>query len=203
MPYTSVNPYITVAELCEELKVQVPTVASAEEDKFKRAIDHASRWLDEYTNTTYYLRDYSVVPLTLDEHSAGVYGNTIFLPHAPIISIDSVELAGTELVEGTEFSISGDGAARLFRMGANWNISRPDNLLTIYGEFGYPQASPSSVPTGLPGKVTLVTRLVAAVLTGDSRKEFIGVDGSVEGLTQVEIPKTVYQILGRRAPLLC
>lgn len=64
------------------------------------------------------------------------------------------------------------------------------------------QVDSSKVPTGIPGHITLATRLVAAALSGKDRKEVAGLDGNKVDLFTNEIPKTVFQILGRQGPLL-
>jgi hypothetical protein len=46
------------------------------------------------------------------------------------------------------------------------------------------------------------SRLVAAALSGDNRKEITGIDGTPQSITDRSIPKTVFQILGPRQPVL-
>lgn len=62
--------------------------------------------------------------------------------------------------------------------------------------------SAEAVPANLPGKIKISTRLVAAVLSGRYTKDFVGMTGAKESITQSEIPKTVLQLLGRKAPIL-
>lgn len=210
MPYTPVNPYISVEELVEELKADMPAVGSEEMDKLLRAIDRASRFIDKHLGETFYFRDYTVVPLIIDQFSRGVYGSKIFIPFKPIIEVTKIEVGGVEWVQDTDFVVGqGDDAGRLFSMRGNWNASRPDNLVKVYASFGYPQLDesavydPSVVPAGLPGDIITCTRLIAAVFSGDARKEFFGVDGeNPQSIAQTEIPKTVFIILGRRMPIL-
>lgn len=210
MPYTPVNPYITVEELVEELKGDMPADGSEEMDKYLRAIDRASRFIDKHLGETFYFRDYSVVPLIIDQFTRGVYGDKLFLPFKPIIDLTKIEVGGVEWAQDTDFVVGqGDDAGRIFSMRGSWNPSRPDNLVKIYATFGYPQLNesneydPSAVPQGLPGDIITCTRLVAATFTGDARKEFFGVDGeNPQSIAMTEIPKTVFIILGRRMPIL-
>lgn len=211
--YSPTNPYITIEELAEELQAGPPPLAiadggteetEAKRDKWLRAIDRASRFVDEWTGETYFLHDYSVVPLTLTQFSRGVYGDKIFLPHKPVIAITRIDYGTETLVEGTDFVLgAGDDSGRIYSLRGPWTPNSPDSLLRIWGTFGYPQASPDVPPAGLPDKITTSTRLVAATYTGDNRKEFMGVDmnAPIEIVVR-EIPKTVFLLLGRRMPIL-
>lgn len=205
MAYTPVNPYITVAELHEELKNNEAPL----NDELAAAIDRASRWVDDYMDADFFFHDYSVFPLVLDQTADNVIGNRIFFSW-PIISISGMTLGGASpdvLATPDDYFIGG-GAQSLYRASGNWNLSRPDNILSITGAFGYRQESspgvydPSQVPQGIPAKVKTATRLVAAAFSGYNRKEVLGVDGTKEGLITTSIPKTVYEYLGRRGPIL-
>ncbi|NBP81392.1 hypothetical protein EBU58_11895 [bacterium] len=59
------------------------------------------------------------------------------------------------------------------------------------------------MPTGLPAKVNLAAILVAAALSGHNRKESIALDGSKVEVNDRAIPKLVFEMLGKRRPLLC
>jgi len=56
----------------------------------------------------------------------------------------------------------------------------------------------TQVPAGIPGHITLATRLVAAALSGHNRKEVAGMDGQKQSILSNEIPKTVYKLLGNK-----
>jgi hypothetical protein len=210
MPYTPVNPYITVEELVEELKGEMPADDSEEMDKYLRAIDRASRFVDGHLRETFFFRDYSTVPLILDQTSRGVYGDKIYLPFKPIIELTRLDVGLDTWTQDTDFVIGqGDDAGRIFSLRGNFNPRRPDNLVKIYATFGYPQLdetdaySPAEVPQGLPLDIVTCVRLIAAVYSGDARKEFFGVDGeNPTSISTTEIPKTVFTILGRRMPIL-
>jgi hypothetical protein len=208
-PYTAINPYITVDELVEELKAATPDVTTDEGQldsiKYNLAIERASRLVDEYLQTDFYFHDYSTVPLVLDQFSKGVFSDKIFLPHQPIISLGVVTRGTDTLTLNTDFAADLKQGI-LYSMIGNWLPSRPDNLISIYGTFGYPQpgGDPETVPTGIPGKVIIATRVAAAFLSGDARKEFFPIDG--EGPISVAIqtmPKTFFLALGdARMPIL-
>ncbi len=60
----------------------------------------------------------------------------------------------------------------------------------------------SEVPTGLPAHINKAAILTAAALSGHNQKEIIGLDGERDHVITKSIPKTVYDLLGRRAVLL-
>lgn len=201
MSYALVNPYISVEELAEELKAAVPESGSETEDKYKRAIWRASRWVDEYTREDYFKYDHTVTPIELDQFSKGVYDARIFLPRKPVISIIELLVGETVLDDETEYRVDAE-AGIIYSLIGDWAPRRPGATIKIYGTFGYAQASSSAVPTGLPGKVVIATRLIAAVYTGDAKKELYGLDGQINEIATVEIPKQVFQILGKQMPIL-
>jgi hypothetical protein len=61
---------------------------------------------------------------------------------------------------------------------------------------------PSSVPTDLPGIINLAAKLVAAAISGHNRKEVAGLDGQRIEIHDNKIPKTVFDLLGRRLPVI-
>lgn len=207
-PYLAQNPYITVEELVEELKGAMPDEDTDEGKldavKYNRSVELASRLVDEYLNTDFYFHDYTTVPLVLDQFSRGVYDNPprIFLPHQPVISLTQVDV-GVDTWPVDDYSVDLKEGV-LYSLRGNWNPSRPDNVIKIYGTFGYAQADPENVPAGIPGKVIIATRVAAAFLSGDARKEFFPVDG--EGPISVALhtmPKTFFLALGdARMPIL-
>lgn len=217
MAYTPLNPYISLVELCDELKRPLPANESnlspakreALEDELKRAIDRASRWVDDYTRRDYYFHDYSVVPLVLDERSPWVFGEEIMLPW-PVLDLDRIDHGTTTLTGGTDYTsgISGSDSGTIYSHIGAWHITRPDGLLTIFGQFGYRQESAPGVyssavvPAGLPAKVTEATRKVAAAFSGHWRKEIIDPEGGAHQVAMNEIPSEVYKLLGKRMPIL-
>ena len=60
----------------------------------------------------------------------------------------------------------------------------------------------SAVPLNLPGHINLAAKQVAAALTGHNRKDSVGLDGSKVTLNDRAIPKTVFDMLGKRSPIL-
>lgn len=211
MPFIATNPYISLAELAEELKAPIPDPSletepeeiakvQAELDKWHRAIERASRFVDDWLGEDFFEHDYSTVPLIFDQFSKGVYSEKIFLPSKPVIAITRIDYGTETFVADTDYVVDPSGI--VYNVRGNWNPSRPDGLVKIYGTFGFPQDDPESVPAGLPSKVVIATRLMAAVWTGDLKKEFVPFEGDPVSITQQEIPKTVFTVLGKRMPIL-
>jgi hypothetical protein len=204
MPYAPVDPYITLTELRQELKMKaadVPAASDTEEDLL-RAIDNASRWVDNYCQRDFLFHDYTATPLEFDQFNG--FDCFIFPPYTPIISVTSLVFAGTALVLGTHYSVENQlpQRQRVNNLCGAWKPRRPDRLLQLYGTFGYVQSSHAVPPTGLPGSVTLATRWVAAAISGRNRKEVVGLDGIKQTLEDSAIGKQVYALLGKRSPIL-
>lgn len=204
--YAPINPYITLTELRQELKMKsadVPAGSDVEEDLL-RAIDNASRWVDEYTQRDYLFHDHGTAPLEFDQFSPGVFDFQIFPPFSPIITVTKLVYGGTELTAGTDYAVENQLASRqrINNLKGAWKPNRVDALLQLYGTFGYVQASAIVPPTGLPGRITIATRWVAAAISGRNRKEVVGLDGVKQVLEDSAIGKQVYALLGKPAPIL-
>ena len=333
--YAPVNPYISLTEIIEELKLTAAEVAADPDltDELQRAIERASRWVDNYTRRDSIFRDFSVNPMIFDQYSKSVYGFEIFFPNKPILSINKVLLGSAptcakELIFNVDYfndadriyllrsstlfiqnpDIPRDGSSGLF-VGPNrggWCLSRPDRMLFVYGQSGCVQARafqmtaagggavqtdawtinsyttpttlywsvklideamtvtvtsdsfgaqvvcqgsttasgpqvitlaevndsgidgqmslnyasdsagnsltvtpnttapivPFSIPQNTDPIITTATRLVAASFSGHNRKETVGLDGQKTDIADRSIPKTVYDLLGRKMPLL-
>jgi hypothetical protein len=145
------NPYCSLDELKHELKFTLSD--TARDDELKEAINNASRWIDQYMGRDFFYHNHLLSPLELDSFDA-VYENEVFVPFRPILSISEVSLAGTVLVSGTDYVAKGvlaTRADRLILLSGPWNLSRPDRLLSIKGEFGYRQISTSVTEAGDTG----------------------------------------------------
>jgi hypothetical protein len=211
--YTLVNPYCTLDQLKDELK-RKRTDASID-DELGEAIVNASRWVDDYLKRDFFFHDYSVTGLVLNQFSSEVIGNQIFL-NWPILSMASASLGSTGLISGTDYLIQGSAPHDnriLTRLpwieGNTWysqwtglTETEPTVPITLMGTFGYSQGSPTAdhatVPIGIPGKINLATRLVAAALSGHNRKQVAGLDSQPTEIMDRKIPQTVYDMLGKR-----
>lgn len=198
MAVVLLNPYCSLEELKWELKFPLADVSK--DDELKSAINNASRWIDNRTGRDFFYHDYRVTPLVLDEFDS-IYEGEIFLKHRPVIGITSLVVGSTTLVDNTNFRWAA-GEDRIIRLDGNWYPSRVGNLISIYGHFGYVQATPADVPTGLPGYIAHAARLVAAAFSGHNRKEIVGLDGQKSEVFTKDIPKLVLDTLGAKCPIL-
>lgn len=200
MSYTPANPYCSVEELLDELKR--PRTDAGEgsplREELQRNIEAASRLVDTYKGRDYYFHDHATTAFTLDGGS-GVFDDRAWLPYKPVITLGEVTLAGTVLVLNTDFYLDGSVLVRM--NGSPWGLSRPSALLTVKGTFGYTQASSGDVPTGLPANISRGTCLIAAALSGHLRVQTVGLDGEPVAVTDRSIPKSVWDLLGKRNQL--
>lgn len=173
---------------------------SSFEDELKRAIYNASRWVDDYMRRDFVLHDHSVTPKTYHQFSEGVYRNKIFLPSQPVIEITEVK-EGDAVLETDEY-LTDAVLGILYRAAGVWRPLAPDGLVSIKGKFGYLQDTTTSVPTGIPGHISHATRLVAAAFSNHNRKQVSGLDGQATQIQDNAIPKTVFDVLGKRSPIL-
>lgn len=169
-PYVPTNPYVSLDDVVEELKLNPVKVGSnlVLINELLGAIDRASRWVDEYTRRDYFFHDFSATPLALDQFTPGIYGKEIFFQMKPIIGIDKLILgasptdsAAVQLVYNQDFffdqnriymldtcqffllniDIPHDGAHQIGnRHDPGWRLSRPSRILWVYGKSGFVQS---------------------------------------------------------------
>lgn len=223
MPEVLVNPYCSVAEVQAELKNHNTAFGSdVAADVITLAINRASRWIDDYKCRDYFLHDHSSEVLTITLWDAITMENHLYLPFPNIITLTEVVEGGIVLTENKDFIRFYDKKKReaisLIRLGGTlisflyrenlspqprWMIGEPPSgLVTLKGKFGYDQGSSAAIPTGIPEEIRWATIQVASAFTGQNRKEIIGVDGTKESIIDRTIPKTVYDVLGRKGPIL-
>lgn len=223
MPEVLINPYCSVADVQAELKNHNTAFGSdVASDVITLAINRASRWVDDYKARDYFLHDHSSTVLTITLWDAITMENRLYLPFPNIITLTEVVEGGITLTLNTDFIYEYDRKRReviaLIRLGGSlvsfltsenmspdprWMIGEPPSgVVTLKGKFGYDQATSAAVPTGIPQEIQWATIQVAAAFTGHNRKEVVGVDGTKESIIDRSIPKTVYDLLGRKGPIL-
>lgn len=310
MAYARKNPYITLDELREELKMKPEDIlaGSSTEDDLLRAIDNASRWVDDYTRRDYFFHDCTTAPMVFDQFDDGVFKTILYPRFFPVITLTKIQLNGLEVeaakyfvknvvdpqtivslngswfpnshsqasrqtvelfgtfgyLQNTSYpvTIAGDTAGQLSAFSLTgtlpgvlyWKLTSPDpdvallqlftdsamtalvaegktaqagtaiNLWAMNGSGingtgnvsytaddsdaantftpGVGVYDASSVPVGIPDKIRLATRLVAAAISGRNQKEIIDLTGAKTSIATSAIPKTVFDMLGRRAPIL-
>lgn len=192
MPEALVNPYCSVAQVQAELR----NTDAALNDALVRAINAASRYIDQYKGRDYFKHDHSSSPVVVDVFSRAVYGQTLYLPFSPIISLSEVKEGGAVLVQDQDYVIRGDS---LRRLSGHWSVGEPpDNVIELNGVFGYQQTTSADVPVGIPLTINQAAVLIAAALSGQNSKEVINLDGGKSSVIDKAIPKTAYDLLGSR-----
>jgi hypothetical protein len=190
------NPYCTVAQVQAEIRNDQVTLVNQIED----AINQASRWIDDYVGRDFFQHDFSVTPLRVSTWDQAVFDETLFLPYRPVIELTAVQEGDTLLAVDVDY-IAKEG--RLIRLGARWVVGDPpDNDIELTGKFGYAQTAVTAVPADLPDQINRAAILVAAAFTGHNRKQIVGLDGSKEEVIDKAIPRTVFDILGRRRSVI-
>ncbi len=150
MAYTPVNPYISLADLREELKMKPADIPSGStiEDDLLQAIDNASRWIDDYTRRDFFYHDFTVNPMVFDQWDSGIFERTLLPRCTPIISISEIRREDDSvLVEGTDFVVKKDEPdfQQIVCLTGNWFPSSilwqgtQRRTLSIKGTFGYVQ----------------------------------------------------------------
>lgn len=196
MPVALLNPYCTLAQLREELK----NSDAANDDVFNRSINEASRWVDDYTGRDFFEHAYVAVPLEIDKHDDLIFDELLFLPYKPILTLQTVIEAGVALAVNVDYIQKPEV---LVRIGGKWFAGElPADRIKLTGWFGYDQdANPAVVPLDIPEQVRKATLIVAAVFSGQYRKEVVGLDGQKTVIEQRTIPDTVKDMLRRKQPL--
>jgi hypothetical protein len=121
------NPYCSVEEVRGELRNSDP--AASLDDVIIRAINAASRFIDQYTRRDFFLHDYSVTPLVIDQYSRNVFGDQIYLPYSPVIGTMVVEEGTATLVADVDYLLRGivlirtsDGSLFTGAYGPRWGV---------------------------------------------------------------------------------
>lgn len=105
---------------------------------------------------------------------------------------------GTATGAVTLSAVGGSGVAGTASIFHNADDADAANIIT-------PNAvtvTTAQVPSDLPQEIVKAAVLVAAAFSGQNRKEVAGLDGSQTQILDNAIPKTVYDMLGRRSPIL-
>jgi hypothetical protein len=205
---TLLYPYCTVANVQAETR----NTDDTEIDLFTDCINAASRAIDDYCHRDFLFHDHSSSVLVVPSYWIAL--NRIWLPF-PCIELTEIQVDGEVLpadqyrLETAPFSKD----AKIVRVG-RW--LRPDTFrmdvlnggrtfpllkqITLQGKFGYAldATNPLTVPpTGIPANITRACTIFAAVSSGRSTREYVGVNGDRQTVTLRKIPAEVTDILDR------
>lgn len=209
---TLANPYCSLADVKQTLKL--PLADTSKDDELIKAINLASRFIDDRQRRDFFYHDQTTAPLIFNRFSPSLAGRELFLPYDPIISITEVKVGTIVLVMDADFTAQG---SILYNYFADWIPYYPNTgnvgseiiqaapvatLVSVKGTFGYAQATIADVPTGIPQQIRFCAQEIAAVFSGHHRKQVAGLDGTATEILTSSIPKTVLDILGRRNPIM-
>lgn len=191
------TPYCTVQDVADELKNNDglsgdPDYSSEVAARWERSINRASRMAEEFCHRDWTIHDHSTDMLTVEDKY--VCHDEIILPY-PIKSISEIYIDG-ELEDS-------DGYRKKGRYSIERSIRWPkfpfdnDNFIQIKGVFGYTHDDLTTVPNDeyFPEGLRRAVALLAAVLTGDYRKEIMDREGGATELLITDIPKEVKMLL--------
>jgi hypothetical protein len=196
MPVALENPYCSLLQLQQEIK----NTDAGLEDQLHDAINRASRWIDDYRRCDFFQHDYSSSALVLDRFDECVFDEKLFLPYRPVIEVTEVKVCGETWVSGTDYVVKSN---TIISLRGSWPIANPPtDVAAIKCKLGYVQASSAAVPTGLPKVINQACILVAAAFCGHNVKDHVSLDGTKTAVNDRSIPKSVYDMLGKRQPIL-
>lgn len=195
------NPYCTVAKVRSELRNSIASgqAGHVTDPVIEDAINAASRLIDEHKGRDYLYHNHSVTPLHIGRHSEAVFGDTLFLPYRPIITLTVVEVQGETWTVDEDYVVSADGESLVSIARDAWPVGATAEYWTqLTGTFGYLQAAATDVPTGLPARIEKACVIIAANLTGYAQKDVRGLDGAPVSILDKTIPKEAMRLLGPR-----
>lgn len=194
------NPYCTLREAQTEAGTSDP--ASAQELIVE--INKASRWIEEHCNRDFLYHDHATSPLVVDESWCA--GNVIYFPW-PVLTLTEIAVGGAVL-SASEYRVSirpRSVTAKIERNGAWLPVAEPGAELTMQpritlkGTFGFLPAAtnPSSTPAPtIPATITQACAVIAAIRSGQVRREINVPGGGREAVTVRAVPKPVMESLG-------
>lgn len=190
------NPYCTIQEVRDEIRNDDAAIDS----QLERAVNNASRWIDNYVGRDFYLHDHTVTALVIDKWDEAIFENILFLPFRPIISVTELKVAGELWTSEEEYRLKDN---TIVSLNGVWPLGvNEENAIQIKGKFGYDQVNSASVPTKLPKHINQAAILVAAAFSGHNQKEIVSLEGHKDMVSDKAIPKTVFDILGPKRKVI-
>lgn len=175
---------------CSLLDVQVQIGNSKEEitELLVSCIEQATSFIDNYCK-----RSWQPISYTADNplkvHPKFIIEDTILLPF-PVQNLTSLmdkDSSGKSiLLEDIEW------------YEANRTIIAPRKLVLpvfVEGEFGYPSEEEGQPSKSLPALIRRAATLIASSLSGEYRKERVGLDGNTINILETQIPKEAITLL--------
>jgi hypothetical protein len=204
MAVTLDRPYCTLAELKEFLRIA--TTNTDKDDTLKRAINNASRYIDDATGRIFYeksLTDYYLPTYyggegwrITDLQPGETGGGKIWAAYKPIISITELVEDAVTLVENSDFYIDKNFGC-IVRAENNWD--NEPRAIKITGTFGYETDDDQTPADTMPGDIRECCKEIAARRSGEFIQVVQQEDGSISEFQNRSMPAWVKEILNKYA----
>lgn len=185
------RPYCSMDELRSFISNNNP----ADEDTLIRAINQASRLVDDKTLRDFWFHSYTTSYYTVKR--VDVSGDLALLPFE-IITLTEVKLDDELLIEGIEDDYIYEAGSRMLRHISSWGAEPFKGVLKVKGTFGFaldaddPDTMP---PPTIPPKIKEATLMIAAAKSGLWTKSRIGISGERESFIETKIPSDAGRLL--------
>jgi hypothetical protein len=199
---TLLNPYCTLSDA----QAEAGTTDDASADELIVEINKASRWIDEHCNRDFLYHNHASSPLVVSESWCA--GNVIYLPW-PVLTLTEITI-GTATFAATEYRVTrrpGSATSKIERNGTwlpeeKFSASPPVMApqITLRGTFGFTPAAtnPAGNPSPeIPATIVQACAAIAAIRSGQVRKEINIPGGGREAVTVRAVPKPVMDSLGK------
>lgn len=193
------TPYCTLQDLADELNNNDGISGDANYDavvetRWEKAVNRASRMVDEFTQRDFTIHDHSSSMLTVQEKQ--LVGDMIYLDW-PIKTITEIYV-DAELEDSDDWLIQGKYGIQYID---DWPLFPFDTntFIQIKGTFGYTHDDLTTVPndTNFPEGVRRATAIIAAAISGDYKKDIMDREGGSTQLLITDIPKEAKMLLRR------
>lgn len=193
------NPYCTL----KAAQIEAGNSDGEAAPDFLVEINKASRWLDEHCQRDFLFHDHTTTSLVVQE--AWCAGNVIFLPW-PVITLTEIKVAGAVLDPGSyRHSRRPQSATEKILRSGNWLDSTEPGassalppLIELKGTFGFAPAAtnPTSTPSpDIPASISQACAAIAAIRSGNVRREITGPGGTREAITVRNVPQSILDSL--------
>jgi hypothetical protein len=182
------KPYCTVEEVQGMIGNNDPSLL----DLLADAINQASRLVDETCGRDFWFHDHEDTGYQVPR--SGVCGRVILLPFE-VITLTEVTLDGSV----TDMSTVSYEAGSMAVFGqTDWGALPFLGTIVVKGTFGFsvaPLNTLTTPPTNHPSSIRRATLLTAAALSGEWRKERVGLDGDRQSILETRIPPEANTLL--------
>jgi hypothetical protein len=206
MATTLLRPYVTLDDV--KLHCSIGLDSTKYDEQIKRAINRASRYIDERTQRYYYKKSYSSEAINGTDHYDGwtiidqttTRGGLILTPRrAPIISVTTLVDDDTTLTENTDFYLHKESGI-IERSSGAWSNSPGEIVITA--DLGYDSDDTATPSSSIPGDIAYYALEIASRFSGQYKKEIKNyVSGAAERVDLFSVPKDIDMALKKMRPV--